>query len=202
MLCYFLWPRYVLYVCAWDMWQSKNKLVSALWWTNYIMKTLFSHDLKHWKCLAAYRQNNQWCTILPKVFASPALTCICQGRGDVVCPPFAALIAAPFLGRLSTRFRSVPAGIIDHSFNRWGEKAWLSVCTPPYPKGVLSGFCAGRSSSSAPNSLINVLMDLALCTGAQSCWKRKGPSANCSHKVMSMESSKLFWHIQSSFHWN
>jgi len=32
--------------------------------------------------------------------------------------------------------------------------------------GLRSGLCAGQSSSSTPNSLIHVLMDLALCTGA------------------------------------
>ncbi|CAI9606058.1 unnamed protein product, partial [Staurois parvus] len=35
-----------------------------------------------------------------------------------------------------------------------------------------------KSSSSTPNSLIHVFMDLALCTGAQSCQNRKGPSPN------------------------
>ena len=43
--------------------------------------------------------------------------------------------------------------------------------------------CAGQSSSSTPNSLIHIFMDLALCTGAQSCWNRKWPSPNCSYKV-------------------
>ena len=38
---------------------------------------------------------------------------------------------------------------------------------------------------------IHVSMDLALCTGAQSCWKRKGPAPNWSHKVGSMELSKM-----------
>ena len=37
-------------------------------------------------------------------------------------------------------------------------------------------------------------MDLALCTGAQSCWNRKGPSPNCSHKVGSMELSNISWY--------
>ncbi|KAL7889348.1 hypothetical protein AOLI_G00016060 [Acnodon oligacanthus] len=32
-----------------------------------------------------------------------------------------------------------------------------------------------------------------LCTGAQSCWNRKGPSPNCSHKVGSMKLSKICW---------
>ncbi|KAK9976573.1 hypothetical protein ABG768_021778 [Culter alburnus] len=35
-------------------------------------------------------------------------------------------------------------------------------------------------------------MDLALCTGAQSCWNRKGPSPNCSHKVGKL--SKMSWY--------
>ena len=51
--------------------------------------------------------------------------------------------------------------------------------------------CAGHSSSSTPNSLIHVFMDLALCTGAQSCWNRKKPSPNCSHKVGSMKLSNI-----------
>ena len=40
--------------------------------------------------------------------------------------------------------------------------------------------------------LIHVCMDLALCTGAQACWNRKGPnSPNCPHKVGSMKLSKI-----------
>ena len=54
--------------------------------------------------------------------------------------------------------------------------------------------CTGPSSSSTPNSLIHVFMDFALCTGAQSCWNRKGPSPNCSHKVGSMKLSKMSWY--------
>ena len=46
-----------------------------------------------------------------------------------------------------------------------------------------SGLWAGQSSSSTPNWLIQVFTDLALCTGAQSCWSRNGPSPNCFHKV-------------------
>ena len=60
-----------------------------------------------------------------------------------------------------------------------------------------SGLCAGQSSSSTPNSLIHVFMDLALCTGAQSCWNRKGPSPNCSHKVGSMELSNISWYAEA-----
>ena len=42
-----------------------------------------------------------------------------------------------------------------------------------------------------PNPLIHVFMDLALCTGAQSCWNRKGTSPTCSYKVGSMKLSKI-----------
>ena len=49
--------------------------------------------------------------------------------------------------------------------------------------GLRSGLCAGQSSSSTPSSLLHVFMNLALCTGVQSCWNRKGPSPNCSHKI-------------------
>jgi len=63
--------------------------------------------------------------------------------------------------------------------------------------GLRSGLCAGQSSSSTPNSLIHVFMDLALCTGAQSCWNRKGPSPNCSHKVGSMKLSKMSWYAEA-----
>ncbi|MEQ2289421.1 hypothetical protein AMECASPLE_032821 [Ameca splendens] len=63
--------------------------------------------------------------------------------------------------------------------------------------GSRSGLCAGQSSSSTPNSLIHVLMDLALCTGAQSCLKMKGFSLNCSHKVGSMELSKISWYAEA-----
>ncbi|XP_051526065.1 uncharacterized protein LOC127424703 [Myxocyprinus asiaticus] len=63
--------------------------------------------------------------------------------------------------------------------------------------GLRSGLCAGQSSSSTPNSLIHVFMDLALCTGAQSCWNRKGPSPNCSHNVGSMELSKISWYAEA-----
>jgi len=61
------------------------------------------------------------------------------------------------------------------------EKAWV----------------AGQSSSFTPNSLIHVFMDLALCTGAQSCWNRKGPSPNCSHKVGWKKLSNMSWYAEA-----
>jgi len=48
--------------------------------------------------------------------------------------------------------------------------------------------------------LAHLFIDLALCTGAQSCWNRKGPFPDCFPKVGSMKLSKN-WSIQSSFHW-
>ena len=59
--------------------------------------------------------------------------------------------------------------------------------------GLRSGVCAGQSSSSTSNSLIHHFMDLALFTGVQSCWTRKGPSPNCCHKVGSVELSNISW---------
>ncbi|KAI4879059.1 hypothetical protein NFI96_014962 [Prochilodus magdalenae] len=49
--------------------------------------------------------------------------------------------------------------------------------------GWRSGLCAGQSSSSTPDSLLHVFMELALCTGVRSCWNRKGPSPNCPTKL-------------------
>ena len=51
--------------------------------------------------------------------------------------------------------------------------------------GLRSGLCTGQSSQ-----------DLALCTGAQSCWNRKRPSLNCSHKVGSVELSNISWYAE------
>ena len=62
-----------------------------------------------------------------------------------------------------------------------------------YSIGLRSGLCASQSSSYTPNALIHVFMDLALCTGAQSCWNRKGLSPNCCYKVGSMDLSNISW---------
>ncbi|KAI4878505.1 hypothetical protein NFI96_029732 [Prochilodus magdalenae] len=63
--------------------------------------------------------------------------------------------------------------------------------------GWRSGLCAGRSSSSTPDSLIHVFMELALCTGVRSCWNRKGPSPNCPHNVRRMEWSRVSWSAEA-----
>lgn len=59
-------------------------------------------------------------------------------------------------------------------------------------------FSAGEKSSSRPNSLIHVFMVLTSCTGAQSCWNRKGPSTNCSYKGGSMNLSKVPHYAEAS----
>ena len=93
-------------------------------------------------------------------------------------------------------------GIFDHSSRSAFVRSHTDVgqeglalslrCNSPQrcSIGLRSGLCAGQSSSSTPNSLIHT--DLALCTGAQLCWNRKGPSPNCSHKVGSVELSNIF----------
>ena len=59
--------------------------------------------------------------------------------------------------------------------------------------GLRSGLCAGQSSSSTPNSSNYVFIVLALCTGVQSCWNRKGPFPNSCHMVGSIALSKMYW---------
>ena len=57
--------------------------------------------------------------------------------------------------------------------------------------GLRSGLYAGKSSSSTPISTNHFYMDLTLCSGALSCWNRKGPSSNCCHKIGSTELSRM-----------
>jgi hypothetical protein len=57
--------------------------------------------------------------------------------------------------------------------------------------GLRSWLCADQSSSSTPILTNDFCMDLALCTGALSCWNRKRPSQNCCHNVGSTESSRM-----------
>jgi len=115
------------------------------------------------------------------------------------------LIWEGFPQGLGVCFRSV--GIFDHSsrsaFVRSGSDVGREVLAHSLRSnssqrcsiGLRSGLCAGQSSSSTPNSIIHVFMDLTLCTGAQSCWK--GPSPNCSHKVGSMKLSKTSWYAEA-----
>lgn len=62
--------------------------------------------------------------------------------------------------------------------------------------GLRSVLCAGQSISSTPNLLIDVFIDLALCSGVQSYWNEKSPSPNSSHKVGDMKLSKISWYAE------
>ncbi len=66
------------------------------------------------------------------------------------------------------------------------EKAWLTIFIPVHPSSV-------KSSSFPPNSSNHVFMDLAYCTGAQSCWNIKGTFPNCFCKAASIALSKIYW---------
>lgn len=83
-------------------------------------------------------------------------------------------------GSLSTRLRSV-YGNSDHSSRSvfmtlmLEEKAWLSVFTLIHPKAFYQvEIRTLQASSSTPNSLVYVFMDLAWCTGAQSVATKLG----------------------------
>lgn len=73
------------------------------------------------------------------------------------------------------------------------EKAWLTVC---------SNLCQRCSVGFVIcHSVIRVFVDIGLCTGAQSCWKKKGSSPNCSLKVLGHEISRnvlLCWSTEST----
>lgn len=86
--------------------------------------------------------------------------------------PFTAITTLTLLGSLSTRLRSV-YGNSDHSSRSvfmtlmLEEKAWLSVFTLIHPKAFYQvEIRTLQASSSTPNSLVYVFMDLAWCTGA------------------------------------
>ncbi|KAI4877753.1 hypothetical protein NFI96_007850 [Prochilodus magdalenae] len=101
-------------------------------------------------------------------------------------------IGIPDRSSRSTRVRS------DTDVGREGLA--LSLRSNPSQRcsiGWRSGLCAGQSSSSTPDSLIHVFMELALCTGVRSCWNRKGPSPNCPHKAGSMEQSRVSWSAEA-----
>ena len=112
-------------------------------------------------------------------------------------------------GSLSTRFRSLfmrifypssRSAVVSSHTDAGREGLALSLCSNSSQRCSIrlrSGLCAGQSSSSTPNSLIHVFMDLALCTGAQSCWNRRGASPNCSHKAGSLELSNISWYAEA-----
>ncbi len=92
-------------------------------------------------------------------------------------------------------------GIFAHSSNRAFVRSGIDVEREGWARNLCSrssqrclmrsGLSAGQSTSSTPNSSNHVFMDLALCIEAQSCWNRKEPSPNCSHKVGSIALSKM-----------
>uniref|UniRef100_A0A3Q2R0I1 SRCR domain-containing protein n=1 Tax=Fundulus heteroclitus TaxID=8078 RepID=A0A3Q2R0I1_FUNHE len=104
---------------------------------------------------------------------------------------------------------SVFMGIFDHSSRNTfarsntdvGQEGLAlslrSISSQRCSIGLRSGLCAVLSSSSTPDSAIHVFMDLALCSGAQSCWKRMGTAPNYSHKNGSMELSKISWSAEA-----
>lgn len=78
------------------------------------------------------------------------------------------------------------------------EETWLSVSALIVPKAVyqveVRTLCRPARFI---QTLIQVFRDFALCTAAQPCWKRKEPAPNCSHKVRSMELSKMPWYAKA-----
>ena len=77
------------------------------------------------------------------------------------------------------------------------EKTWLAVSALIHLDGVLSGRGQDfvQASQVLPHSLSHVF--IALCTGAQSCWNRKGPSPNGFHKVGSRKLFKISWYAEA-----
>ena len=73
-------------------------------------------------------------------------------------------------------------GIFDHSSisafvksDTDDEKAWLAVSALIHPKGILLGWHQDsvQASQVPPHQIRSSIMDLALCTSAQSFWDRK-----------------------------
>jgi len=73
---------------------------------------------------------------------------------------------------------------------------FLSECLPLHPIEHLFDGIWVRPVKLAHTKL-HVFMDLVLSTRAQSCWNRKGPSTNCSHKFGTIALSKMSWYGES-----
>ncbi len=98
---------------------------------------------------------------------------------------FAAITASPPLEWLSTRFWSVPVGMISNS----SKRAFVKSATDVWREGLFQfipkvqwGWGQGSvwASQVLPNKSNHVIMDLALSTRVQSFWNIKGPFSNCS----------------------
>ena len=95
-------------------------------------------------------------------------------------------------------------GICDHS----SRSAFLRSDTDVEQKGLAPSLCSNSLVRTLrwpvkfyhiqlTNLYGHVFMDLVLCTGAQSCWNRKGSSPNCFHKVGSIKLSKNSWYAEA-----
>lgn len=58
----------------------------------------------------------------------------------------------------------------------WPGRCWMQSSSGFW-------FCADQMSSSTPNRATDFFMDLALRTGALSCWSRKETNTNCRHRA-------------------
>lgn len=103
-----------------------------------------------------------------------------------VAPPLAALTASTLLIRLSTRFRSLVEGILDHFSRTAFVRSDTDVSNSSLKCCIWLGaaLCARLSSSSTPNWLIHVFMNLDL-------------SPNYSHKVGGMKLFKMSWYAET-----
>lgn len=108
-----------------------------------------------------------------------------------IVPLFAAMTASTLPGRGCARFSSMSLGIFTHK----PQEAFARSDTDLGQEGQAHNL----HSSSSQRCLLEVralcrpvkffhaklihqaFLDLALCTGAQSCCNRKGASSNCSH---------------------
>ena len=116
-------------------------------------------------------------------------------------PPFVAITGSKLLGRLSTKCWNIAAGTCFPSatrtlmrfganFERFGlarsrRSNWSQRCSME----LRSGLSADQWSSSTPILTNHFCMDLALCTGALSCWNKD---------FSSLELSGLAWTMKNS----
>ena len=115
-----------------------------------------------------------------------------------VGPPLAAITASP-----SSGCWNIAAGNCFHSATRALVRSGTDVGRLGLARsqrsnssqmcliGLRAGLCAGQSSSFTQISTNHFCMNLTLCSGALSCWNRKGSSPNCCHKIGRTELSRM-----------
>ena len=120
-----------------------------------------------------------------------------------VGPTFAAITAFTLLGRLSTWGWNIGSKSLQNLATRTLVRSALILGAirpgsqsafqfiPKVFDGVEARARCRPVKLSHVKSTNHFCMDLALCTGAVSCWKRKGPFPNCCHKVGSTELSRM-----------